>query len=163
MYNIEKDEKYIYVEIKVEPRKTIGEKKIRFYWVDGLNEARKMFPDLNIKNKPDHTAVVSNCDEEHNSAIWKFEIIEEENINKDMQYNNVKFSKRSKKNKNKYEDASRTLDNEQKSSKELVEIIEEFDGHKKELAKDLTGPEKSDTVEETEQSDQPAIVQEPTE
>lgn len=163
MYSITKDDKYVYVEIHVAQRKTVQERKKRFYWIDGLNEARKTYPELNIKNRPDHTTVVSNYDFENSTTTWKYQIIEEENHSSNKQYDNIKFGKRNRKNKNKYEDTSKVLDNEQEALEELIEMTEEFGGCKKELPKDLTEPEKSATVEETEQSDQPAIVQEPTE
>lgn len=122
--------------VSLKKRVYAGEKRIYINVVNALDYLLEMYPQAKVEKNLDKSAVVSNVTEPH-SYIWVFnKILEKEKIKK-----------------------------KQKSLEALTEMTEEFVGYEKVLAEDLTEPEKSDNVEETTQSlsDQPAIVQEPTE
>ena len=138
MLEVTKDQNDVVVTATLSPRKFTSEEKISIHWEDAYREAKNKFPETEISDKPDSYLIVSNA--QRNSGTWKFKIIKKEEKIEDKSVEN---------NKNKTKRRKRKTNN-------FAEIV-------KSAHNPLTPTEEPATVEETSQSDQPAIVQEPTE
>ena len=120
MFNIYKDQDYVYVEVNIKKRETKQDERIIVYWRDCVKALKQKFPDVDYQSRPEVPYVFSSLKEPH-KGVWKFKINKEE-----------------------------------KSKKRKFKSTQEKSQH-------LTKVEESATVEETEQSELPVIVQEPTE
>lgn len=120
MFDIRKDEDYIYVEVKVKKRETKNDERVYVYWRECVEQIKNTFPEVDYEKYPEVPFVVSSVKEPH-EGTWKFKINKEE-----------------------------------KNKKKKPKSTQEKSQH-------LTKVEECATVEETEQSELPVIVQEPTE
>lgn len=73
MINVEKDENFVSVTVKMDKRVKAKDPKAYFYTLDALREAKEKFPELDIIQNPEKHHVVSNVRVPH-EATWKFKI-----------------------------------------------------------------------------------------
>ena len=133
MFEIKKHNDRIEVSVSLQQREYARESKLRVSWKDALDFLKKEEPNLQFIEEPDHNGIADNYNG-NGSVTWVFK----------------KEQPKSKKSKNKI-------------TKKVTEATENGEKGGEDDPPPLTIVSQSDTVEETSQSDQPAIVQEPTE
>lgn len=130
---IQKKEDVVVVHVKLEKKINKKTPIIIFSWKEAEAKVKEKYPETKIGKPLEYKSVLRNHKGENLEESWVFPIIKKQ----------VKQAKAEKK----VEPVQKTL----------------LSSAKKRNKNRLTEPRKSATVEETEQSDEPVIVQEPTE
>jgi len=133
MFEIKKHNDRIEVSVSLQQRAYARESKFRVSWKDALDFLKKEEPNLEFIEEPDHKGIADNYNG-NGSVTWVFK----------------REQAKSKKTKNKI-------------TKKAAEEPESGEKGGEDDLPPLTIVSQHATVEETSQSDQPAIVQEPTE
>lgn len=133
MFKTRKDENFVYVKTNLPKRNYKEDKKLTVFWDSAFEEASKAFPDLQLEKRPDNLKIATNYSSIKN-VEWKFFIITEE-------------------------EKQRETKKETNTSSKKKERLQEKEPQR------LTDLQEFATLKKTSQrlSDQPAIVQEPTE
>lgn len=77
MIEVTKTHTHVMVNVKLKKRIMAKDKKIYFYTHDAFLEAKKKFPDLDIKKIADKQHVISNVSSPH-EATWQFPLEKQE-------------------------------------------------------------------------------------
>lgn len=77
MFEVTKDEDFVYVKATVSRRKFSSEKRIYIKWVHAFEEAKKRYPEVDILRENDNHDIVS-TETNKNSSLWKFKIVKKE-------------------------------------------------------------------------------------